>query len=249
MNRRIFHCVDRREVVDKLVQDRIWKCQQSWETLYETGQLIPAHRWAYPRNAKDTLGDPRPLPYLKDQLEMAVLQCKPEDIILWTNDDNIIHPDLPGYLQYHLACHGPCSIFRTEFRGPVPSLELSAENFGKRSTEKHIGRDGFAFTKSFLEDHWDEIGDYCLAASMWDVAMACFIRLRAYGIKTTNQNIWQQILPAEIPLGYMGHFAHQSAWAVNQNLSPANRWNGELFKNFAAKYLPDLNVTVEGNLA
>lgn len=247
VHRRIFHLVDRFEESDKHTLDRKWKCQQTWDRLYENGSLIPVHCWQYPRNARDTIGDPRPLPYLKDLLAHGMNQCADEDIVLWSNDDQILHPEIADYIRYHVSCHGPCSIFRTEFRGSIPSLDLSPENFGKRSTEKHIGRDGFAFTKRWLREHWDEIGDYILAASMWDVALTCLIRLH-YGIKTTNQNIWQQMLPAEIPAGYVGHIAHLSAWSVNQNSSPANRHNGEIFLKWADENLPDLRVTLEGNL-
>jgi hypothetical protein len=249
VNRRIFHAVDKFEDVEKATSDRKWRCQQSWDALYESGQLIPAHCWSYPRNAKDALRDPRSLPYLKDLLSHAMKQMRDEDILLWSNDDNIIHPDLPAYLRYHVSCHGPCSIFRTEFRGSVPSLELSAENFGKRSTEKHIGRDGFAFTKKWLEENWNELLDCVLAASSWDIWLACYIRLKIYGIKTTNQNIWTQILPAEIPLGHTGHIAHLSAWSANHGNSAANRHNGMIFRQWAEQYLPELKLTPEGNLA
>jgi hypothetical protein len=185
---------------------------------------------------------------LKDLLKHGMDQCGPEDILFFSNDDNILHPDLPAYLQYHLSVLGPCSLFRTEFRSGVPSLELPFEFFGKRSTERHIGRDGFAFTKRWLEENWDLVPSAVLGCKMWDVHLAILIRMH-YGIKTTNGNIWDQLLPAETPKGLIAHIAHQSAWNVPQNDSAGNKLNGQLFLEFTQKYCPELKVTPDGNLA
>lgn len=246
--RRVFHIVDRFEESDKRSLERKWKCQASWDSLYQSKALIPAHCWKYPRNAQDAIGDLRPLPYLKDLFLHGMNQCNDDDILLFTNDDNLIHPELPDYIKFHVSTWGPCSIFRTEFRNGVPSLEISPEHFGRHSQERHVGRDGFAFTKRWLLDNWDEIPDAILGASMWDVHLACLIRLH-YGIRTTNSNIWEQILPSETPRGYTGHIAHQSAWLTNKNTAPSNILNGKLFLEWASKNLPDLKLLPTGELA
>jgi Glycosyltransferase family 9 (heptosyltransferase) len=247
--RRVFHVVDRFEDTDAATIKRKEQVQASWDVLYETGALIPAHCWKYPRNAKDTMGDRRALPYLKDLLKNAMNQMDDDDIALFTNDDNILHPRIAEYLRFHVSVYGACSMFRTEFRQRVASLDLPPEQYARAGTGKHIGRDGFAFTKRWLVENWDSIPDSCLGASMWDIHMAALIRL-GYGIKTTNQNIGHQIYPAEIPAGYTGHIFHSSAWNVKDaHLVPSNLHNGKLFKEFAAKSLPELKVTEEGNLA
>lgn len=246
---KIFHLVDQREIADKATADRIWKCQESWEDLYFKNLLIPVHVWegSYPRNAKDALGDPRPSPFFKDLLTKALEQCDSSDGVLWTNSDNLIHKDLPEYLRYQLSVHGPCSIMRTEFRGSHPSQDVPAEFWGRQSTEKHIGRDGFCFPAGWLRERLDELPDFALSYKAWDIHLACIIRLH-YDYKTTNKNIWDVILPAEIPLGYLGHLAHKSAWLKDIN-SPGNLHNGKLFREWASKYLPDLKVTAVGDLA
>lgn len=247
MTRRIFHLVDRHEESDQRTLNRKMTCWASWDTMYETGALIPCHCWSYPRNAK-SIGDERALPYFRDLLLFGMGQCSDEDIILWTNDDNLILPDLPNYLLYHIAVHqGPCSIFRTEFRS-VPSLKLSAYDFGNHSTEKHIGRDGFAFQKKWLVEHWDEIPDVILAASDWDIQMACIIR-NFYGITSVNANLSAQILPAEIPNGYTGHIAHHSAWnTANVDTVPSNVHNRALFREYASKHCPMLIFNANNTL-
>lgn len=245
--RRVFHLVDRFEDTDRKTLERKMKSWATWDDLYVTGQMIPAHCWSYPRNAKDVLGESKSAPFLKDLLAHGVKQCGDDDILLWTNDDNLIHPDLPEYLKFHLSVYGPCSIFRTEIRGLIPSLKLTPEQFGKTSKESHVGRDGFAFTKRWLVEHWDELPDWALSYRMWDIHAALIIR-QFYGIKTTNKNVWDQILPAEAPIGYLGHIAHTSAWTINMD-SPGNTHNGLLFKSWCEQHLPNLKVTPEGNLA
>lgn len=247
---KLFHLVDvGHESTDKRTLDRKWKMQESWDSPFESGEMIPCHFHDYPRNAKTKIGDARPLPYFKDALQFAMNQCRSDDIIFWQNDDNACHRELPELLKFWNSVYGPCSIFRTELRGALPSSVLSPEQVARYSNERHVGRDGFSFKKSWLEENWEMIPNAILGASMWDCHLACVIRLFAYGIKTTNKNIWDEIKPAEIPKGYSTHIAHTSAWSTNQNFSAANRWNGALFKEFAAEYLPDLKVTAEGNLA
>lgn len=240
--------VDRHEDTDKAVIERKSKMMASWDPLYESGQLIPAHCWSYPRNARDILGDQRPLPYLRDLIINAAKQCRDNDILLFTNDDNWLHQDLPEYLQFHVGVYGPCSIFRTEIRGSMPGPQMRPEQIAGHSREKHVGRDGFAFTRAWLEDVGEDFPDAVLAASDWDIHLACLIRLH-YGIVTTGSNIFEVISPAEIPKGYTMHLAHQSAWSLNQHDSPANNWNGQQFKTWAAHRLPLLKLTEHGNLA
>lgn len=251
LTRRIFHIVDRFTDTDSKNLERKKVAQASWDQIYESGQLIPAHLWDvnYPRNSKDAIGDTRKLCYMKDLFKQGMDQADDDDILLFTNDDNAILPSLPEYLKFHVSVYGPCSIFRTEFRGVMASLDLDHEKFAKSGVGKHIGRDGFAFTKRWLAENWNRIPDAIISASMWDIHMAALIRLE-YGIVTTTANIGEQIYPAEIPNGFTGHLQHHSAWNVkNAHLVPSNLHNGKLFKEFAEKYLPNLRVTAEGNLA
>jgi hypothetical protein len=248
VERKVWHAVDRFEDTDPKIIERKRMVQASWDLLYESGQLMPAHFWKYPRNAKETINDPRRLPYLKDILKNAIDQMDDGDICLWTNDDNIIHPRLPEYLKFHVSIYGACSMFRTEFRGNIASLDLSPENFAKAGTGKHIGRDGFAFTKEWLVKNWDALGDVILGASDWDIYLAAFIRLQ-HGIRTTNANLGDQIFPAEIPNGYTGHIAHHSQWNTpDVNKVPSNVWNRAIFRTWAADRLPELKFTAQNTL-
>lgn len=247
---RIFHLVDRHNA-DEKTESRQQAAYQSWDNLYEKGILIPAHFYEeiYPKTAREALGDSRPLPFLKDCFQFALDQSEDGDFILWGNSDSILHPQIAEYVRFHCGVYGACSFFRTEFGSTSPSLECSPEDYARQGRGRHIGRDAFAFSRKWLVENWGEIPDAILAAAMWDIHMACLIRL-GYGIKTTNANIGDQLFPAEPILGYCGHLSHHSAWNMtNPNQNPSNAHNGGLFKEFAAKYLPELKVTQEGNLA
>lgn len=247
---RIFHLVDRFEETNPRSLERKTRAWGTWDNLYERGQMIPIHAWPhhYSRNARDTIGDNRPLPYFRDLLAYGMKQIRDHDIILWCNDDNLVHAAMPEYLKFHVGTYGPCTFFRTEFRSSTPPMKLRPEVIASTSREKHIGRDGFAFTKAWFTEHWNEIPDVILGASMWDIHMACIIRLN-YGILTTNQNIWENVLPADGQRGLLCHLAHASNWNLPENQkSPANAHNGKLFKEWAMRFLPLLKVTTDGNL-
>jgi hypothetical protein len=245
---KVFHAVDRFDESDPKDMSRKMICWASWDSLYESGQLIPAHCWKYSRNARDTMGDRRALPYLKDLLDHSMAQAGDDDIILWTNDDNLIHPKIVEYLRFHVGVYGPCSIPRCEFRGVVPSMESPPDQVAKKSSGKQIGRDGFAFKKKWLRENWDWIPDAVLGAPMWDIHLAGLIRCH-YKIKTTNSNMSKIISPAEIPAGYLGHIAHHSSWNTKDvNRVPSKIHNSELFRRFATRMMPQFKITPEGNV-
>lgn len=246
---RVFNLIDKFEDSDLKAIDRKKFSVASQDDLYEKNLLIPIHVWEYPRTADKTLDDPRKLPYLKDLFQKFLDISYENDACLWCNDDTILHPHIAEYVRFHCSAFGACSFFRTEFYGHAPSLECRPEEYARQGRGQHIGRDAFAFSRKWMAENWNKIPDSCLGAAMWDIHMACLIRL-SYGIKTTNANIGEQMFPAEPILGYCGHLAHKSAWNMaNPNQNPANAHNGKLFKAFAAEHLPELMVTAEGNLA
>lgn len=248
---RVFHLVDRFDDVDKKQLERKTHGWFTWDKMYEKSDLLPIHAWPhfYTRDARNTLGDSRSLPYFRDLLQFALGQIKSDDIILWTNDDNLLHPSIAEYVRFHVGSYGPCSFFRTEFRGAHwPSMKRRPETLAAWNREKHVGRDGFAFRASWLKEHLGEIPDVVLGAKMWDIHLACIIRLN-YGIETTNKNIWEHILPAEGQNGLTCHLAHQSNWALpTHQESPSNQHNGRLFLEWATEHLPNLKVTPKGDL-
>lgn len=241
---KIIHAVEQHEeirVKRKLV------AQKSWETVYSQGVIgRHYHEHAYVRDAR-SIGDKRSLPFLKDALEEALNIAEPDDIVFLTNDDTVLHPALPDLLIHHVSRHGPCSSQRCEFASRLPPLSEPPEKFAALG-RKHMGRDLFAATARWWEEHWDEMGDPILGASDWDLHFACMFRMH-YGIRSSRKNLEDVIHPAEIPRGYIIHEAHRAKW-----LEPSNVWSAKSqihnrlhFKEWAAKYMPELKFC-EGNV-
>lgn len=244
----IFHCVERHEDSDPKTLERKKICWDSWDECYQTDAMTPCHYWNYARTADKELGDKRPLPFLKDVILNAMNQADDDDIICFTNDDNFIHKKLPEYLRFHVGVYGACTSFRSEFVGKLPSPELMPEQFDKGSRQ-HMGRDLFASKKSWLIEHWDEIPDFVIGCSDFDLMLACMVRLE-YGVVTTKKNIVEPILPAEIPRGYVAHQYHQSHWSRPdyQDVAPGQKHNRRLFAEWAKKNLPELKFTDQNTL-
>jgi hypothetical protein len=233
----IFHAVERHEGMD----ERKMRAQSSWDRLYFQG-VLPCHFWRYPRTARE-IGDPRALPYLKDVLEFAMRQAGDNDIIMWTNDDDWLHPELPELLKAHVTDHGPCCSKRCDVATPIASEVLPLDDYVKRSFP-HMGRDMFAFTKLWLKKYWQEIPDFILGASDFDIALAAIIRLRN-GVKTTYESLYDTLLPSEIPDGYVVHEGHVAAWLAPENIKAAasQKHNRRLFREWAKANLPALKFS------
>jgi len=242
--RRIFHATERHEEENIDVANRKKVAQSSWDLLYSTGRMLPAHLWKYPRTAED-IGEKRPLPYLKDVLKNAMDQAEYDDIIFFTNDDNILHAELPDVLQFYVSVYDAVCSQRCDINRALPMRTLNPIEMAK-ITPPHFGRDLFAFKKSWLLEYWDEIGDFILGASDWDVAMTALIRLY-HGMKSTRESFIRHIFPAEFPRGYIYHITHESYWARPDyvNVSPANQHNRLIWRAFAEKHLPELKFTKE----
>ncbi len=221
---RIVHAVDMWDA-----SDRHAHAQKSWAGLFDSdsyGFHTPDHRTA------KSISDPRALPYLKDLLHDAFYRfgVEDDDIVFWSNSDNSFSPELPAFLRKHVSLYGACSFRRTE----------------KGTPGVHTGRDAFAFTKRWLEEHWKEIPDFLLGAPSFDLCLAALIRLQR-GIVTTADNLTTDFFPCDIGPGYVYHEPHESAWVRFSN-SPGNRHNRRLFREWSLKHLPRLRFNYNDEL-
>ena len=236
----IYHCVERHAQGTIEDEQRILKAVRSWLRIYKTGQMIPCHLWNYPRSS-GPMGDPRRLPYLKDVLiEGMTRATKDSDIIVITNDDTILHPDIVGVLLEKLKQFQCCGSFRVNF-------DLVDDKFYEIPPDKlaeiglpDLGRDLFAFKKSWLTKHWQDIPDFFLGEFEWDLAVTAMVRSEA-GIFTTKVNL-NQIQISEIPRGYVIHENHLRRWVSKEFLgSPAKKHNKDLaLRYYATHGLPSL---------
>lgn len=227
----IFHCVERHSIKDAVELARKRHAWESWNVLYKYHGVIPKHYSEYSRSALG-IGDNLDLPYLKDVLACGMKDAGLDDIIVWTNDDTVLHPSVCKVLREHLKTYPAVSSHRCEFKVRPPSLRYTPEQWARANVNKaHNGRDLFAFKKSWLVQHWDEIPDFILGASEFDVFLTVMIR-NGYAIENPRAGLDKVIPPAEIPRGYVGHVHHAAKWNLRQRYgnAAAQKHNIELYR-------------------
>jgi len=247
-HRQIFHVVERHNESNPVEKRRKSVAWRSWDDLYASGELVPAHLWDYPRNAL-SIGDPRNLPYVKDVISAGLNQAAEDDIVMFTNDDNVLHPLLPDLVRVRASIYGCCSSARCEFvESEVPPLNNKPEMFAINS-RIHMGRDLFAATVRWWREHWEQIPDHIIGASDWDLNLAAIMR-SDFGDLTTHANLHDVMFPADLPRGYIMHKYHAAKWAepTSVNTMPSNLHNRALFRQWAAKYQPQMSFHANGTL-
>jgi hypothetical protein len=181
------------------------------------------------------------LPFLKDVLEFGMSKATAgSDIVFWSNDDNILHPDLGSALTMFCSVFDCCSSQRREFKTPFPAHPMSPESLCCIS-ESHIGRDLIAGTVDWFRKNWDEIPDFLLGTPVFDLCLAAMIRKKK-GYSTTRQNIEVVNPVCELMNGYVHHEAHDSTWDKLPLHHPSIAWNNNLFAQWAQKYAPEIRT-------
>jgi hypothetical protein len=187
------------------------RAQGTWQYIYGQG-VKPLHLSEYVRDSR-SLGDSRQLPYLKEVLRRGMAACKKDlDVVLWTNDDIGLDPGIVEWCMESVVADGALSMRRNE--------------------SGHMGRDLFAFTKGWLNNHFQSIPDFVLGCPCFDLALAAQIR-KFHGIKSTMDNFVLDIWPAETPHRYALHENHPSSWAgEKEHIYKANLHNKKLANDY-----------------
>lgn len=242
----IYHAVERHSAIGAREQVRKGAAWRSWQLLYRDHGVIPVHYSEYGRDSR-TIGDSRQLPFFRDVLQAGLNAAKgPEDIILWTNDDTILHPDVASLLRKHLSQHQAVTAIRCEFQSHKEArLTLTPQQWRDRTIRhKASGRDLFAATRQWLEGHFDRIGDYILGAPLFDYFIAELVR-EYHGIKDPHKLMGAILAPAELPMGYVGHVAHNPKWTSLETKS--NEHNRSLYDMWKSRR--DVTYPEYGELA
>lgn len=241
---RIIHCVERHKQKDDEALRRVRFARDSWVRIYMTGEVVPCHVWKYKRSALE-IGDKRDLPYLKDVLEEGINRSTHgDDIILLTNDDTVLHPDLATIIFEYIekvpvVCSG-----RLNYKfGALPTWKMNPNG----AWGGDIGRDLFAFRKKWLKANWQEIPDFILGELEWDLVLSGMIRKRV-GRETMDTPNWRPTKDGgirareirnpkcELPPGYVWHEDHEKPWRdMGLFYSPAKRHNVELMQQWYQK--------------
>lgn len=212
--------------------DRVLMAIRSWQAIYDRKEMAPLHIWPTLRSSAQ-MGDSRNLPYLKDLLGRAMDSSA--EIVVFTNGDIVLHPETPSAIQSHLKHFGALSSFRINVATPPPARGTLREwaNHGKSD----LGRDLFAFRKSWLATHWDSIPNFFVGEWEWDLAMAIMIRMsnKVPIREKAELSIWHP--SSELPLGYIVHQNHERKWLMKSFFnSPAKRHNLKLANEWYSQH-------------
>jgi hypothetical protein len=164
-------------------------------------------------------------------------QCEDDsDIVMFSNDDDILHPMLPEEAIRHVAVHGTGSAHRIDWKKKEPPDLSIAPWLLSEDSDPHLGRDVFVFSRLWLRRHWNDIPDFLLGASHWDLCLAAMIRLEK-GIGSTMENYYDAFNGCELPRGLVIHPWHKGAWEGKENAgSPSQTHNMRCFKEWFARH-------------
>lgn len=224
----IYHVMERHKTDNADAERRTLQAEASWMELYKGRQMKPRHMWRYPRSSKQ-MEDPRALPFLKDVLAEGLTQCRKDtDIVLWTNDDTILHSQAIEATLKLLTSTDAVNSFRVNFiKSQVPPLTKPPQDICAAG-KFDLGRDLFAFRASWLKAHWHEIPDFILGEYEHDLVIAVLMRKLA-GLATTKANINEVLPKVELPRGYVLHETHVRSWVAEEfKRSPSKLWNSKL---------------------
>lgn len=227
----LWHVTERHKTDNSDSERRMVQAEDSWVELYKRLEMKPCHVWRYPRSSK-AIGDSRDLPFLKDILCAGLTMCRNDDVVVWTNDDTILHPEVCDSVLSILSKTDACSSFRVNFdKGKLPQLDLAPEKI--RALGKFdLGRDLFAFKASWLIRNWNYIPDFFLGELEFDLVLAVLIRKMA-GQATTKADIHEPNPACELERGYLLHEMHTRGWVTKEHeKSPAKLWNQNLCRSF-----------------
>jgi hypothetical protein len=147
-------------------------------------------------------------PKVKELLEHGL--SKGKDVVILTNDDVTFNDQtLPRILDHARKWDFGCS------RRPEDPI--------------HVGREIFWWRSDWLKAHLNEFPDCYWTLQRVDLILAKWMR-NFFGIPTTNENLYYDFPPVEIPAGLIYHEKHESHWNAPEIFtSPESVYNDNVW--------------------
>jgi hypothetical protein len=173
-------------------------------------------------------GRHRELVFLKDILGEAALRASCNDLVVFTNDDALLHPSIIPVLQ-KAAALGFAHALRC---GLKDESEWRRVLLGGRVWTVGRGRDLFVFKADFLNALLPDFPDFLVGAHLWDLYLATHCHFltgrpvdtstarsvrRATGLTLKDSSVSTSLVGA-IPPGHVFHIDHTAFWEQGSNL-------------------------------
>lgn len=157
---------------------RIQLAEETWENEYRNqGAFL---RWEKCNVLLDTLsrdatsvGDPRPMPFIRDMVETGLKGLPPEGYLVFTNTDICPTPGVTGMLVDSMSS-GSAYAFRWDF-GKLAQPWRSEEDIIRGKW--YPGSDLFAFTPAWWARYGQHFPDMILGRETWDLVMRNLMRM------------------------------------------------------------------------
>jgi len=234
---RIVHAVEWHIPPQQDERRRLLSAHKTWESARNSDnscKLVIVDTDKAKRTSKTELGDNRTLPFLHDIIESGIKECQKNDILLLTNSDICLTPEVSTIIRAKLAKE-PCCFSR---RIDVQNADIPKSLRMIAGIEPHPGTDLFAFRTSWWEKRKKDFPDLLAACEGWDFVFRHIM-------------LWDNP-KAEIQPPIIYHELHRAYWyrgdVINSN--PGQIYNRELGREWAIKYGYDdaLNPECQGGL-
>lgn len=214
------------------------RAQLSWKLLWDgLGWKPLPFDEPYPRDSH-AIGDKRGVPYLRDIFEAVLSKADPNDVIVFTNNDVLMLPEIHHDIMRQLSVFPATCSSRRDIRDfyAVRKQVDSVRHI-------HCGRDLFAFRAWWLRKMMPEIPDMIVGSNEWDNAVLNMMRREA-GTVLTGQWCWEYsytVTDAEVASPNLLHEEHEPfADKAENKLGPHNCWNHLRLIEWHRKYLPQV---------
>lgn len=140
--------------------------RQTWEREYETNLWIEGEvpEGVFYRNTKTVFKDEKSCVYLKDVIKFGALKARKGDIIVYTNSDSCLKPNITQEILTLVNKTGAVHSHRRDFDKLENILTLQEIEKGRH----YPGSDLFAFTREWWFEHMNEMPDMVLGYEGWD---------------------------------------------------------------------------------
>jgi hypothetical protein len=218
------------------LSDREKRAQNTWKMLWDGLNWKPTPvDEPYPRDSRE-IGDRRGVPYLPDILKYALTHTRPNDVIVLTNNDVIMLPEIHHDIMRQLSVFPATCFSRRDIKD-----FFAVKRQPDSARHVHCGRDLFAFRAWWLRKILPEIPDMLVGSNEWDNMLLNVIRREA-GTVLTGQWCWEYsytVTDTEVASPNLLHEEHEPyADKAENKQGPHNNWNHIKLVDWHRKYMP-----------
>lgn len=192
--------------------------RNTWQFHFGQGDVLefPTHVRQWWRSSKD-MGDPRPVPYLRDVLDYGLKYARQEDVLLYANRDICLTTGAPERIIKAVQENGVAVAWRRNFIPKHGRLYKHSTN-----AKRDGGVDLVFVSPGWWMEHRDKIPDMFLGRECWDWVF------RIIAEEQHGKSIYVDDVAYHEP--HSGQF-----WKQNKKTNPGQAHNRGLAKVFFAR--------------